>query len=364
MEIDYSAVDGKVFTCPPGCGMCCLCQPEILPRERVFFRKHHPKAMVRSRISRDGFSIALKKGRGSCVFLNDRKCDIYHDRPTFCRQFPFHFYAGDRVSVEPDYSCRGLWVQDGMDASTEARALAKRSLERITSAFDQSKAVYAEFQSICEDAGIWEKPEDVRKHVADNMRLFRDPVSLAEAMSQSLGETKADLYGIKPSGDGDILEEAREAALGSMSSSDPFESPVYTGRDWSWNLFSIEDGDVRWNILDDAGDLHHQKTIAVDEVRIPKLDNEASDLLQWYVSVLNSRESFLGSAYYNVDDMGYEEYMLNVYVGTLSVSVADLLWRAGLLAEVTGLKGADLVREAIIFYDMDRLDSPTIGGFA
>ena len=42
----------------------------------------------------------------------------------------------------------------------------------------------------------------------------------------------------------------------------------------------------------------------------------------------------------------------------------DLLWRASLLDHFFGFgMGAEGMREAIIFYDMDRLDAPTIGAF-
>jgi hypothetical protein len=48
----------------------------------------------------------------------------------------------------------------------------------------------------------------------------------------------------------------------------------------------------------------------------------------------------------------------------LATSALDLLWRTALVCKVTGLRtGMDGVREGIIYYDMDRLDAPTIGAF-
>lgn len=363
VEIDYSGVDGLKVGCLPGCGLCCLCQPEVLPLERAFFRKNHPKAMVRSRTSPGGLSLALKKGRGSCIFLNNRKCDIYSDRPTFCRQFPFHFYAGDRISVELGHSCRGVW-QGVSDAGTEARALAQVSMDRLRASLAESIPVYKEFREICVEAGIWEKPSLAREQVSANLGLFTDVPGLASVMVASMGETRADLSSLpEPSGI-DILSEAAEAALGSLSSDDPFESPVYSAIDNSWNLFTVKSKEVVWSILDDDGDINKKGRIPVADVEIPALDTAAREILAKYVTTLNSRESFLGSVYYAVDDYGYEEYLPNAYFGTLAVSVADLLWRAGLLAKAFDLAGAQLIREAIMFYDMDRLDSPTIGGFA
>jgi hypothetical protein len=56
--------------------------------------------------------------------------------------------------------------------------------------------------------------------------------------------------------------------------------------------------------------------------------------------------------------------MANTYYGSLAVTIMDLLWRASLLDHFFGFgMGAECIREAIIFYDMDRLDAPTIGAF-
>ena len=49
IEVDYSDVAGKKADCPEGCGMCCLCQPEVLPEERAFFRTKYSKMMVKSK---------------------------------------------------------------------------------------------------------------------------------------------------------------------------------------------------------------------------------------------------------------------------------------------------------------------------
>jgi hypothetical protein len=51
-------------------------------------------------------------------------------------------------------------------------------------------------------------------------------------------------------------------------------------------------------------------------------------------------------------------------MGVLSTSMLDMIWRASLIAHVKGTKlDGDGVREGIIYYDMDRLDGPSIGAF-
>jgi|LSQX01.1.fsa_nt_gb Fe-S-cluster containining protein len=365
IDIDYSGLSGRKTECLPGCGMCCLCQPEILPQERSYFRKSHPKAMVRN--GSGGFSIALKKGRGSCVFLNNRKCDIYGNRPTFCRQYPFHFYAGDKVSAELDLSCRGAWTGKGTDSEAEARRIASESGDRMAKAFRESKAVYEEFYGICTDAGVMGDPGAIRADVSSGIERFADLISVAEILEAALGDDPITVSGIDFRGKTDWEElraEAMEASLSSMSSEDPLSLPVYCAPDYGWNMFQASGNRVTRFILTDAGDLEEVDSLNPGTVRLGKPDEEGTRVLIDYIKVLNSRESFLGNVFYKMDDLGYEDPMENVYAGTLAASVADLIWRASMLDAFmgTGL-GADGIREAIIFYDMDRLDAPTAGAF-
>ncbi|MDR0334279.1 MAG: YkgJ family cysteine cluster protein, partial [Methanomassiliicoccaceae archaeon] len=189
--IDYSEILGKKITCPPECGMCCLCQPEILPEERSFFRSNHPTSMVRNKQPHDHYAIALKKGRGSCVFLdNGRRCTIYGNRPTYCRQFPFHFHVSDRIKVELDLSCRGVWNANvnGTDAVAEAKGLAVRSDVRLKAALKEASSVYGEFFQICEEAGVMTDRSVLRTSVRNNIDKFVNIEYLANVMNASLEE--------------------------------------------------------------------------------------------------------------------------------------------------------------------------------
>ncbi|MDD3128569.1 MAG: YkgJ family cysteine cluster protein [Candidatus Methanomethylophilaceae archaeon] len=358
-------MSGRKAECLPGCGMCCLCQPEILPQERSYFRTSHPKAMVRN--GSGGFSIALKKGQGSCVFMNNRKCDIYGKRPTFCRQYPFHFYAGDRISAELDLSCRGVWTGRGADAESEARQIASESQDRMVKALRESKAVYEEFYSICTDAGVMGDTQSIRADISSNIQRFADPMSIAEILAAALDDDPLSVSGIDFRGEADPEElraEAMEASLSSMSSEDPLNLPVYCGQDFGWNMFQASGDRVTWYLLTDAGDLEEVDSVRPESIQLGKPDAEGMRVLTDYIGLLNSRESFLGSVFYKMDDLGYEDPMENVYAGSLAASVADLMWRASMLDAFMGTGfGADGIRETIIFYDMDRLDAPAVGAF-
>lgn len=366
--IDYSELIGRRTICPPECGMCCLCQPEVLTEERNFFRTNHPTAMVRNKQPHDHFAIAMKKGRGACVFLdNSRRCTIYNNRPTYCRQFPFHFHVSDRIKVELDLSCRGVWHSEGKDAVIEAKELAARSDVRLKTALKEASAVYGEFFAICKEAGVLADRNMLRSSVTNNINKFVEIGYLANVMNASLEEPLMVLDEITADGVTDMDDlnaAARDAAMDSMRSSDPLNVPVYCDGKWNWNLFMIKKDKIEWSILDDDGDLSVKGSADPNEISLPVLDAGAKNMLRNYVSVLNQRDSMMGFAFHTLDSLDYEDDLTNVYYGSLSVAVIDLMWRAAMLDRFMGTGiNENGMREAIIFYDMDRLDAPTIGAF-
>ena len=366
-DIDYSEVAGKKAECPEECGMCCLCQPEVLPQEMSFFRNNHPKSIVKSKTANHHFCLAMKKGHGSCGFLNNRRCSIYQNRPTFCRQFPYHFYTGDRISVELDLSCRGVWTGKGNDATAEAKELAEASEKRIATAFKDSSSVYKEFFSICKEAGVYSDISVIRMTLSANLQKFTDLAYVAKVMSMSMEEPKMSLDGLTPDNQYDKEEmekAAMDAAIGSMSSDDPMCVPVYCDPQWNWNMFMANDEEIVWSVMDDDGDLHEKGRVRPEEIKLKPLEEGGKEMLAKYISILNGRESFLGNVFYTMDQLDYEDDMANTYYGCMCVTILDLLWRASMLDHFFGTgMGEEGIKEAIIFYDMDRLDAPTIGAF-
>ncbi len=365
--VDYSEVKGKLVECFPECGMCCLCQPEVLPDERDFFKSNYPKSVVKTRPPESYIGLALKKGRGSCVFLNGRKCDVYANRPAFCRQFPFHIYAGEKISVELDLSCRGAWSGNGTDAEAEAKILVEAAKSRIVPAFRESRQVYEEFYKNCMNAGIMGDHTAIRSAVSVSLSKFTDLACLGRILDLSESYDMMSVLEVQPDLKADMQEldeAARIAALGSLSSDDPLSVPVYCDGEWNWNMFMADGDSIEWMIMDDEGELHHKAFASASKIPLKPIDDGGRDVLAKYISLLNRRESFLGNVYSNIDSWGYEDYMSNAYYGTMAVSVIDLLWRASMLDHFMGTgMGADGIKEAIIFYDMDRLDAPAIGAF-
>lgn len=366
-EVDYSEVEGRKVDCPEGCGLCCLCQPEVIAEERPFFRENYPRNLVKSRGPERYTALALKKGKGSCVFLENRRCRVYDHRTTYCRQFPYHMYVSDRVKVELDLSCRGAWTGTGNDALAEAREMVERADARISRALRESKDVYRRFYSNCEESGVMSDPAAIRASVSANLKNLTDPGYLSKVMDLSQMEPVMTLDGIQREPDPDMggLEEAaRGAAMDSMSTEDILSAPVYCDQGWNWNVFMAKGDTVDWTVLDDEGDITLKESADIRGIPLKPLEPAGADMLAYYISVLNGRDSFMGNVFSLMDETGYEDDMVNAYFGCLSTSILDLMWRASMLDHFMGTgMGADGIREAVIFYDMDRLDAPTIGGF-
>lgn len=367
-EVDYSEVAGRKAECLDGCGLCCMCQPEVLPAERPFFKKNFPNCLVRSRTPDHYQALALKQDRGPCVFLDgNRRCRVYDHRTAYCRQFPYHIYVSDRVKVELDLSCRGLWSGKGVSALDEAKAIVAAADDRIRETLPEAAEVYRQFFDACREAGVMEDPSMLRMSVSASLGSFTDLGFLSRILSMSEIEPQMSLAGTQRDAQPDLaaLEEAaRTAALESLASDDPLSVPIYGAEDLSWNVFMVDDDTLEWMIADDEGEFHHQAFVKASEIPLKPLEPDGQKVLADYVQTLNGRDSFLGSVYYLVDANGYEDDLANAYYGSLATAVLDVLWRASLLDTFfhTGM-GARGIREAVIFYDMDRLDAPAIGAF-
>ncbi len=129
-------------------------------------------------------------------------------------------------------------------------------------------------------------------------------------------------------------------------------------------MLMAADGRIVWNVIDDEGNLHQMGEADAEDIHLRIPDAAGRHVLSKYVRTLNGRDSFMGSVFALMDENGYEDDMSNAYYGCLSVTVMDLLWRMSMLDHFMGVGcSADAVRETVIFYDMDRLDAPTIGAF-
>jgi len=368
-EVDYSDVIGKKIECPEGCGLCCLCQPEVLPDERLFFRENYPRDLVKSRGSNPYYALALKKGHGSCVFLDNctRKCKVYDNRTTYCKQYPFHIYVSDRVKVELDLSCRGVWYGTGNDALTEAKGIVEKADKRIVKALVEAKDVYRQFYANCKESGIMADQSTIRMSLSENLTNFTDLAYLSKVMDLSELEPVMTLDGLQKESKvemADLEDAAREAAMDSMATNDPLCAPVYCDENWNWNVFMASGDKIDWTVLDDEGNINLKNSAHVSGIPLKPLEEGGEKVLADYIATLNHRDSFMGSVFSLIDSNEYEDNMANAYYGCMSTTILDLMWRASMLDHFMGTgMGSKGMQEAIIFYDMDRLDAQAIGAF-
>jgi Fe-S-cluster containining protein len=368
-QVDFSELIGRRFECLDRCQLCCLCQPEVLPGEISFFSTTFPNNLILENGPRKYAAISLKKGRGSCSFLDHRRCVVYEHRPHFCRTFPFRFYVGNVIQVELNLSCRGVWTGRGRDASAIASSMVDDNAEALMTTLSDSRRIYAEFIQNCTESGIHTSVEILRSQVNLRMRQFSDLHFLARVLEMSTQEEKFDLARIEIDDgekiDMDDLEiAARETAMDSLSSVDPIAVPVYCDGAGQWNILESKNGKIEWSILDEEGDTHHEGTIDPEDVRLVSPEEGGRDMLIDYLRILNNRDSMIGYAYFLADDYGYEDQVSNVYYGAFATTVLNLLWRVSLLNTIHGGRpNREGIREGIIFYDMDQLDAPTLGAF-
>jgi len=368
LDVDMSELEGRTFTCDDKCGLCCLCQAEVLPHEVDFFKRNHPRRIEVKNEPHRHVAVALKGGEGPCSFLRpDRRCEIYANRPHYCRQFPFHLYVGERVQVELDLSCRGVWMNGKEDALVVGGQMVADNAEALRRTLQESRAVYREFEANCADAGVGRAPEVLRKNMAPHLADLMSVQYLAKVLDLSAEDEEMELPppDVQATYERQELEEsARETGLESLAAEDVFSAPVYCDPAGHWNVLLSRDGRVEWSVMNDDGTMAKVRSIDPRQVKLLEPEAGGRDALLSYLTTLNRRDSMLGYAYYLVDEYGYEDYAANTYYGAMAAAALDLLWRSSLIAHIrNGKLDRQGMIEGIIAYDMDRLDAPAIGAF-
>ena len=367
LDLDMSELEGRALTCDPSCGLCCLCQPEILPHEVEWFRSNHPRRIVTLDQPHRHVAVALKNGQGPCSFLNStRRCEIYPHRPHHCRQFPLHLYVGKRVQAELDLSCRGVWYGGTEDVLVEGGKLVQDNLDTLRHTLMESRAIYQEFEANCREVGIYRPDASLRQEVEQRVERFSELPYLAHVLDLSGEDDEMTLpNGSCPRYDMNELERsAMETGMESLDAEDAFSAPIYCDPKGRWNLFLVRDDLIKWAILNDDGGLTTLGDIDPSKVKLLVPEGEGKGIFWSYLRTLNRRDSVMGYAYFLADYYGYEDFLANTYYGVIATSALDLLWRSSLIAYLCGgkLDRAGMI-EGIISYDMDRLDAPTIGAF-
>jgi Fe-S-cluster containining protein len=379
MEIDLSELDGKSFECIDGCGLCCLCQPEVSESELRLIGADPRRAAGLTNERIDGArtpqpsAVMLQGGQGACHFLRSRRCQIYEIRPRFCRQFPVHVHVSWRVQANANFSCRGI-TPGGNSLRTFGEGVLRHLPEgTLASELDSSRRRLRDFERDARGARVWQDWRRISQAgsimasllstaggVGKLMAFADEEPEISDMPIQKLAtvlettEEPEDLDDVALEGNCDALDIERIAWL-----------PVYSAPDYSWNLMQYKDGKLLWMRLEEDGRIETLRSLAPREVHLLERDAEALAVFGSYARTLASRDHFACYAAQVCADNDFADDLMTVYAGVLGTAMLDLWWRASLIGTVTGKTRIDaaLAREGVIAYDMDCLDAPTIGAF-
>lgn len=379
IDIDLSLLKGLQFACLDGCGYCCLFQPDVdIEEEKKLRDMGLSWAVTKSHFSGSP-AIKLQGNGGACTFLRNGRCQIYEDRPHFCREFPFHVYLGERVQVIPNLSCRGLWPDpDGkrkylmpMQSAEDAALPFVKGINGEMLAGPME--TFARFHEELEKKGAGcPRPllREIAQVVKGELTGYKGIASLLEFSWEYSGlplppdEIADKIRGWEP--ETDLKEEAVLGARDALGLENPADLPVYVDERLDWHLFQVSGNRIVHRKMTEKGPGRDMGSIQIESVPLPELNEEAKALLSEYIDILLKRDSFYGYVAYLLSEGGFENSLLNAYLGTLATSVLDLLWRASMLSKFEGggkKMGRRELVNGIVFYDGDILDAPALGEF-
>jgi Fe-S-cluster containining protein len=380
MIVDMSELDGKSFACIDGCGMCCLCQPELTDEELRMFESDD---FLRSGLTREHIdgrrsarpnAIKLQGGHGACYFLKNRCCTINEIKPKFCRQFPVHVHVLRRIQLNVNLSCRGVKEEKEGSMRAYGKTLISSIPEnQLVAELEEARKVAHEFDERCRNAGIYQSPERLRAVATKLLPLIetRDGIAklLAFAdMEPEIGnlpeeEILSRIRATHPAKDVESLAQQSNYEL--FDTDDISRLPVYVDEQLRWIVFHSRAGKIEVEILEENGALQHLTGFDADDICLLQRTDDAMSLLSRYAALLIARDPFMGNVASVCDQHGYKHDLLTVYIGVLGTALLDLWWRASLIATIKGRRRIDyhILREGITAFDLDCLDAPTIGAF-
>lgn len=374
MEVDQSELAGYSFSCLEGCAMCCLCQPELSLAELERFRQRGltgglTKNHLQGYVTDEPTAIRLQGGSGACHFLRKRRCVAYDIRPAFCRQFPVHIHALHRIQLNANLSCRGI-VRGGDSLEAFGKAVLgdadPQSIAEATAEASSSLSAYRE-----EAGDGYRTPDELRAYGQAVLPMLRSPGGIGKllALADSVpGEIPAkDVAAAVDTAmlPGDLEETASAGNMQQLDLENPAWQPVYVDEKFRWLTYRAVGDSIEVQELAEDGSLAPAMEIPAEEVGLLRPDLRALGVFGEYSGLLNSRDTFLGYAYWLCREAGYEHDLATTYLGAMATTMLDLWWRSCLVGRILRREKLDgtLAMEGVRAFDMDCLDMPTIGLF-
>ena len=335
-EVDSAELEGKRFSCIPGCAYCCLCPPEVSGVEKDHFLKDHTSAVE----DQDGTPhLALQGGAGGCALLSSRRCRDYEHRPFHCRAFPLRVHLSYRVQACANLSCRGIQEREGAPLTELLGQVLKESERELPAAAAAAAREWRSFLNKCQKRGA--------------------PVEL-DASRRMAGT----VIGRWPSELGADKEEVMELVSETFGTKELSELPVFVGRELEWKVFRIEGGMVKCFMLQENGAMLPAGEWPLRAIPLLEMDSAGKEAFRAYMGLLNRRDNVAASAALVVRLTGFEDEFEEAYLDVLRDCALDMWWRASLLAFIGNgsVLGAAEINEGVVFCDADFLDMMGIGG--
>ena len=375
METDVSLLNGLSLKCLDGCAYCCLCMPEVMANEEEFFRRNHPKALSGEYVPHAGRrsqNIILQGDAGACHFLKNRKCTIYEYRPQMCRQYPISIYLGRKIQPTPILSCRGLNAGGAGNQLAPAFAEMLKSYDPkyLESELRKCEGNFSVFRKRAERAGAFISQQDAAALFLPLVPKMADANFISRAITFANSEEipadpEALLSEILAAPPEDANEYIREIESEAFEQEDPANLPVFIDRDLTWRVFSKEEDTIVEYELTENGNMAPKARINFDGVSLLPLDVAAGAELINYLQLNLRRDFFYDVAALAAKEEEFERHLAAVYLELLAQTALSVWWRASLVAKTKGAKTLDkeFIRDGIVFYDADFLDSDSIGEF-
>lgn len=343
IEVDYSPLNEMNFNCLDECGFCCTYQPELMKNEFNFYKNNKitRNALISGNISdptaKDKISFSLQNKIGACVFLKEKKCQIYNIRPLKCKTFPINIFFGWRIQLNPNMSCRGLWDGDkNISLSSIGQELfSSLHVNLIRQLFHESRKYYNILPEKLKDNYI--PPNEFRNELLKNVEKMR----------------------INPYA---FFEEIKTDFKSNLTSQDFNGLFTHLTEDLDWHVFKLEEDIIQRIQLEENGNFNIVDAINISNVDTKTISPEAMDLIKKYIELIVKRDNFIGSIYLQSLSDGTES-LLDSAIKNLKYISNILAINSSMLAEFYKMEAIDekIVKEGIIFTDGSISIAPTIG---
>lgn len=343
IEVDYSPLNEMKFNCLDKCGFCCTFQPELMKNEFNFYKKNiiTRDAIISGSISdptaKEKSSFSLQNKIGGCVFLKEKKCQIYDIRPLTCKTFPINIFFGWRIQLNPNMCCRGLWDGErNINLSSFGQELfSSLHINFVRQLFHESKKKYNILPKELKSNYI--SPNEFRNELLKHVKTMR----------------------IKPY---EYFEKIKILFEENLTGQDFNGLPTYLNEDLDWNIFKFKDDIIQRIQLEENGNFKIIDAINISNVDKKTISSEGMDLIKKYIELVAGRDNFIGSIYFQLLSDGTES-LLNSAIINLKYIYNILAINSSMLAEFYKKEEIDkkIVKEGIIITDGSISIAPTIG---